>query len=97
MPVHHMVYDYDNGWQQAAVVTSPTISVKLSVCQQAYLDLKITPPATRNPGQVAKSAVRRAVTDTGAQMNVIDAQTVKDMGVDTTTLAPTTLRLRGAV
>ena len=40
--------------------------------------------------------IRRAVTDTGAQMNVLDIQTLKEMGIDVATLAPTTMKLRGA-
>ena len=40
--------------------------------------------------------MRRAVTDTGAQLNVLDLQTVKDMGIDPKSLTPTTTKIKGA-
>ena len=47
-------------------------------------------------GRLPKAVVRRAVTDTGAQLNLLDIQTVKDMGIDPKSLTPTTTRMKGA-
>ena len=77
-----MVYDYDRGWQQAAVMTSPTLPVRFNVYRPAYTDLKLLPPCTTVSGRLPKAVVRRAVTDMGAQLNVLDLQTVTDMGID---------------
>ena len=96
VPVCHMEYDYDRGWQQSAIKPSPTLPVELSLCHRAYQDLQIPPPSTKKPGQVPRSTVRRSVADTGAQLNVMDVQTLKDMGIDEKTLAPCTVKLRGA-
>ena len=96
IPVKHMVYNYYRGWQQVTGVTSPTLAVRFKVFQQAYVDLQLTPPATTRPGQPLRSAVRRAVADTGAQMNVMDIQTAKEMGINISSLIPSTMTMRGA-
>ena len=91
-----MVYDYDRGWQQATVFTQPTLPVRFSVYRPAYTELKLPQPRTVLSGRLPKAVVRRAVTDTGAQLNVLDLQTVKDMGIDPRSLTPTTTKIKGA-
>ena len=96
IPIAHMVYDFDRGWQQAAIMTSPTLPVRFSVCRSACTELQLSPPCTVLSGRLPKSVVKRAVADTGAQLNVLDSQTVRDMGIDPGTLTPTTTQMKGA-
>ena len=91
-----MVYDYDRGWQQAAVMTSPTLPVRFSVYRPAYTELKLPQPRTVVSGHLPKAVVKRAVTDTGAHLNVLDIQTVKDMGIYPRSLTLTTTKMKGA-
>ena len=96
-PIDHMVYSYERGWQQEmAAMASPTLPVRLSVCQQAYVDLQRQPPKSAAPGRALRSVVKRLVSDTGAQMNVLDGGTAKELGIDLTSIIPTMVKMNGA-
>ena len=77
-------------------MTSLTIPVRFSIYRPAYTELKLPQPRTVVSGRLPRAVVRRAVTDTGAQLNVLDLQTVKDMGIDPRSLTPTTTKIKGA-
>merc|ERR1711867_321412 len=85
----------DLGWYQTEVQRSPTMAVKFRIHRQSYTDLQLPPPRSswgRPPGPV----VRRTVCDTGAQLNVMDTRTLAEMGIDVTSITPTSTRIMGA-
>ena len=95
MPVPTMVFDYDKGWHQREVQRSPSMAVKYRIHRQSYTDLQLAPPRSswgRPPGTVVKNTV----CDTGAQLNVMDTRTLAEMGIDVTSITPTTTCIMGA-
>ena len=70
--------------------------VELSLCPQAYRDLNRPWPTSRIAGRQVNSTVRRSVADTGAQVNIVDAETVRAMGLDTDSLIPSSAVIKGA-
>ena len=52
------------------------------------MELDRPEPVSQVHGRPIKRTVRRAVADTGAQLNIVDVETIHSMGVDVSSLIP---------
>ena len=80
IPLCTMEYDPDRGWVGQPARGSPRLPVELSLCEEAYIQLDRPEPSSQVHGQPIKRTVRRAVADTGAQLNIVDVDTIHSMG-----------------
>ena len=96
IPMLHMEFNYENGWMEAAPLPSPTLPVALTLHRPSYSSLRVQEPSTL-PNSLLRPAVLRAVADTGAQMDILSLMTLKEMGLDPSTLVPVKARVVGAV
>ena len=97
-PLCHIEYVEceDGTWafKESGPVASPQLPVSLSLHLSSYKSLKLPPPATRSSGDTVP-AVGLAVTDTGAQMDVVSVASIESMGLDTSSLVPVRARVFG--
>ena len=96
VPMCHMEFTYESGWGETNPRPSPTLPVALTLHSPSYTSLDLQEPST-SPGRLPKPTVRRAVADTGAQMDILSLATLKEMGLDPATLIPVKARVVGAV
>merc|ERR1712082_370801 len=90
-----MEYEVNNGWVEKPTRTSPTLPIRLSLSHRSYRELGRPPPASRVQGRSLHSAVRRAIADTGAQVNVVDVDTIRGMGLSAESLLATRTKIKG--
>ena len=88
IPLCTMEYDPDRGWVGQPARGSPRLPVELSLCEEAYIQLDRPEPSSQVHGRPIKRTVRRAVADTGAQLNIVDVETIHSMGEDVSSLIP---------
>ena len=60
------------------------------------MELDRPEPMSQVHSRHLKRTVRRAIADTGAQLNIVDVDTVRSMGVDVSTVIPSTTVVKTA-
>ena len=82
LPLPHHVYDtIEHAWKKQAPKAAPVLTVSLSLDRAAYGELKLCPPRLSKRAGAGHSRGRRATTDTGAQLMVINVSELHTMGV----------------
>ena len=80
IPLCTLEYDLDRGWVEQPARGSPRLPVELSLYERAYMELDRPEPVSQVHGRPIKRTVRQAVADTGVQVNILDAKTVRAWG-----------------
>ena len=89
MPIPHYIYDsYLRQWVQKPPPSSPHLSVSVAVDKVAYGELKLNPPCLVKKKGAGHARNRKATTDTGAQLTVINVNEVKNLGIKLNSLFP---------
>ena len=96
IPLCNMEFDPEKRWIKQPSQVSPCLPVVLSLCRQAYVELKRLEPKSGVHGKPIKRTVKRAVGNTGAQLSIIDMSTLQDMGIDVETLILSTTVVKEA-
>ena len=87
LPLPHYVYSTtETCWKQNKPRDSPTLSVSLRLDKAAYGELKLCPPRlVKRPG-AGHARAQRAITDTGAQLTVINISMLHTLGIKTNSI-----------
>ena len=89
LPVSHHVFNEEiNRWTKQPPKPSPTIQVSVSIDKAAYKELELNAPdLIKKPG-AGFSRARKATTDTGAQLTVINEMELTALGVKKNSIFP---------
>ena len=73
LPLAHYVYDRQlKAWKAQSPKPAPTLTVSIRVDKAAYGQLKLNPPRLNKRASAGQARGRRATTDTGAQLTIIN-------------------------
>ena len=97
VPLCHMEFTAEHGWQEASPPGNPTAPVTISAHLSTYSTLGLAPPTSTSPRVAMSSATIDAIADSGAQMNIISARTLAQMQISEGSLLPVKVRVHGAV
>ena len=95
LPLPHHVHDVIQGWYQSRARDSPTLPVSFTIDKSAYAALGLAMPRlSHNASNRSRSG--RATADTGAQLTVLPASLLENMGIKLESIFPVQSRLNGA-
>ena len=92
VPLCHMKYSRKIGWRESKPTASPRVEVTMKIHQSSYRSLSISQPhcILQPPSPI------QAVPDSGAQMCVVPARTIRGQGIDPSSLFKVKSRVCGA-
>ena len=84
LPIPHYIYDENvSKWVKKAPQSSPVITVTMSLDRAAYGELKLNlPKLVKKPG-AGHSRARKATTDSGAQLTIMNVSELNILGIKT--------------
>ena len=89
LPMPHYIYSKTEGaWKQQKPRGAPVLTVSLSLDRAAYGELKLCPPKLVKRAGSGHARARRATTDTGAQLVVINISELHTMGIKSNSIFP---------
>ena len=95
VPLPHHVHDSVQGWYKCRARDSPSLPISFSVDNGAYAALGLSPSMFCN--MVTRKTINgHGTADTGAQLTVIPAKQVENMGIKLDSIFPVQSRLNGA-
>ena len=82
IPVPHHTYNaQQKRWRKGPPKSSPVISVSLKLDRRAYKELELNQPSLVKKNGAGFSRQRRATTDTGAQLTVVNVDELSALGI----------------
>ena len=82
IPVPHYSYDVQRSqWKRQPPKPSPSINVSLKLDRRAYKELRLNQPQMVKKNGAGFARARRAVSDTGAQLTVVNVRELAALGI----------------
>ena len=95
LPLPHHVHDVVQGWYPSRAKDSPSLPISLSIDSHAYAALGLNMPRTSHR-VTNRSRSDHGTADTGAQLTVMPARVIENLGIKTDTIFPVQSRLNAA-
>ena len=95
LPLPHYVYSQiEKRWKKQPPPPSPTLTLSSRLDRKAYGELQLQPPRLNKRAGAGHARGRKATTDTGAQLTVINIEELHALGIKQNSIFPVSTSVR---